>query len=38
MTPNWAGDFTANGNLPVAISHMLQANTPELMLSLFNQL
>jgi alpha-L-fucosidase 2 len=38
MTPNWAGDFTTNGNLPVAISHMLQANTPELMLSLFNQL
>lgn len=38
MTPNWAGDFTANGYLPVAISHMLQANTPELMLSLFNQL
>lgn len=38
MTPNWAGDFTTNGNLPVGISHMLQANTPELMLSLFNQL
>lgn len=37
MTPNWSGDFTTNGNLPVAISHYLQANTPELMLPLLNQ-
>lgn len=38
MTPSWSGDFTTNGNLPVAISHYLQANTPELMLPLFDQL
>ena len=37
MTPNWSSDFTTNGNLPVAISHYLQANTPELMLPLLNQ-
>ncbi len=38
MTPSWSGDFTTNGNLPVAISHYLQSNTPELMLPLLNQL
>lgn len=38
MTPNWSSDFTTNGNLPVAVSHYLQANTPELMLPLFNML
>jgi len=38
MTPSWSGDFTTNGNLPVATSHYLQANTPELMLPLFNKL
>lgn len=38
MTPNWSGDFTTNGNLPVAISHLLQSGTPELMLPLFRQL
>lgn len=38
MTPPWAGDYTTNGNLPTAVSHYLQASTPELMLSLFNKL
>lgn len=38
LTPFWSGDYTTNGNLPVAISHFLQANTPELMLPLFNLL
>lgn len=38
MTPPWSSDFTTNGNLPVAISHYLQANTPELMLPLFDKL
>ena len=38
ITPNWSSDFTTNGNLPVAISHYLQANTPELMLPLLNML
>lgn len=38
MTPPWSGDYTTNGNLPVAISHFLQANTPELMLPLFDNL
>lgn len=38
MTPNWSGDFTTNGNLPVAVSHYLQSGTPELMLPLFNQM
>lgn len=38
MTPSWSGDFTTNGNLPVAVSHYLQANTPELMLPLLDQL
>ena len=36
MTPNWTGNYTTNGNLPVVVSHNLQANTPELMLPLFN--
>lgn len=38
VTPPWASDFTTNGNLPVAVSHYLQANTPELMLPLFDKL
>ncbi len=38
MTAPWSGDYTTNGNLPVVISHYLQANTPELMLPLFNKL
>lgn len=38
VTPPWSSDFTTNGNLPVACSHYLQANTPELMLPLFNKL
>ncbi len=38
VTPPWSSDFTTNGNLPVAISHYLQANTPELMLPLFDKL
>lgn len=38
MTPPWAGDYTTNGNLPTAVSHYLQASTPELMLSLFDKL
>lgn len=38
MTPRWSGDYTTNGNLPVVISHNLQANTPELMLPLFDRL
>lgn len=38
LTPNWSGDFTTNGNLPVAISHYLQSNTPELMMVLFDQI
>lgn len=38
MTPPWAGDYTTNGNLPTAVSHYLAANTPELMLSLFDKL
>lgn len=38
MTAPWSGDFTTNGNLPVVISHYLQANTPELMLPLFDRL
>ncbi len=38
MTPPWAGDYTTNGNLPTAVSHYLAANTPELMLPLFNKL
>ncbi len=38
MTAPWSGDYTTNGNLPVVISHYLQASTPELMLPLFNRL
>ena len=38
MTAPWSGDYTTNGNLPVAISHFLQANTPELMIPLFDRL
>lgn len=38
MTPYWSGDFTTNGNLPVSVSHFLQANTPELLLPLFDRL
>lgn len=38
VTPFWSGDYTVNGNLPMAISHYLQSNTPELMLPLFNYL
>lgn len=34
----WSGDYTTNGNLPVAISSMLSSNLPELMLSTFNML
>jgi len=38
MTPPWAGDYTTNGNLPTAVSHLLPANTPELMLPLFDKI
>lgn len=31
--PNWASDFTQNGNVPSAIAAMLMGNTPELMLA-----
>ena len=31
--PNWASDFTHNGNLPVAVSSLLMGNKPELMLA-----
>ncbi len=31
--PDWAGDFTHNGNVPSAIASLLMGNTPELMLS-----
>ncbi|MCD6333536.1 MAG: glycoside hydrolase family 95 protein, partial [Bacteroidales bacterium] len=31
--PDWASDFTHNGNVPSAISAMLMGNTPELMLA-----
>ena len=37
MTPSWSGTYTTNGNLPVVISHNLQANTPELMMPLFDK-
>lgn len=33
MVPDWASDFTHNGNVPSAISSMLMGNTPELMLA-----
>jgi alpha-L-fucosidase 2 len=38
LTPPWSGDFTMNGNVPVAVSSMLCANMPELKLSLFDML
>lgn len=38
MTPPWSSDYTTNGNLPVAVSHYLPSNTPELMLPLFDML
>ncbi len=38
MTPAWSGDYTTNGNLPTAVSHYLDASTPELMLPLFDKL
>ena len=38
MTPPWAGDYTTNGNLPAAVSHLLDCSTPELMLPLFDKL
>ncbi|MBN2698895.1 MAG: glycoside hydrolase N-terminal domain-containing protein, partial [Bacteroidales bacterium] len=38
LTPPWSGDFTMNGNLPMAVSGMLSAGMPELMCSLFNLL
>ena len=31
--PDWASDFTHNGNVPSAIASMLMGNTPELMLA-----
>jgi alpha-L-fucosidase 2 len=37
-TPPWSGDYTTNGNLPVAISSYLSANLPELMLPVFNMM
>jgi len=33
FVPDWASDFTHNGNVPSAISSMLMGNMPELMLS-----
>lgn len=38
LSPPWSGDYTTNGNLPVAISAMLPTGTPELMLSTFDML
>ncbi len=38
LTPPWSADFTMNGNVPVAVSSMLPANMPELLLPLFNLL
>ena len=38
MTPAWSGDYTTNGNLPTAVSHYLDASTPELMLPLFDKM
>ena len=38
LTPPWSGDFTLNGNVPVAVSSMLCANMPEMMLPLFDML
>ena len=33
MVPDWASDYTHNGNVPSAIACMLMGNTPELMLA-----
>lgn len=33
MVPDWASDFTHNGNVPSAIASMLMGNNPELMLA-----
>ncbi len=33
FVPDWASDFTHNGNVPSAIASMLMGNTPELMLA-----
>lgn len=38
LSPPWSGDFTMNGNLPVAISGLLSTGTPELMLPTFDML
>ncbi len=38
LTPPWSSDFTMNGNVPVAVSSMLPANMPELMIPLFDLL
>ncbi len=38
ITPPWSADFTMNGNVPVAVSSMMPANMPELMLPLFDLL
>jgi GH43 family beta-xylosidase len=38
LSPPWSGDYTTNGNLPVAVSAMLPTGTPELMLSTFDML
>ncbi len=38
LTPPWSGDFTMNGNVPVAVSSMLCSNMPELLLPLFDLL
>ncbi|MCC5929453.1 MAG: glycoside hydrolase N-terminal domain-containing protein [Cyclobacteriaceae bacterium] len=34
--PDWASDYTHNGNVPSAIASMLKGNTPELMLAYIN--
>jgi hypothetical protein len=38
LSPPWSGDYTMNGNLPVAISGLLPTGTPELMLPTFDLL
>ncbi|MEH0153290.1 glycoside hydrolase N-terminal domain-containing protein [Limibacter armeniacum] len=35
-TPPWSSDFTHDGNVEVAVSHYLNGNMPELMLSYFD--
>ncbi len=35
-TPPWSSDFTHDGNVQVAISHLLNGNMPELMMAYFN--